>query len=73
MGIFRIGSVDCETQADICKTEGVSKFPTVRMYPTFPIPTQDMDLTNGFELKNLKKMGSRFYSDKSIEINGKNH
>ena len=32
-----------------------------------------MDLTNGFKLQNLKKMSSRFYSDKSIELNGKNH
>ena len=32
-----------------------------------------MDLTNGFKLMNLKKMSGRFYTDKSIEINGKNH
>ena len=32
-----------------------------------------MDLTNGFALNNLKKMSARFYTDKSIEINGKNH
>jgi hypothetical protein len=33
----------------------------------------DLDLSNGFDLKQLKKAGGRFYTDKSIEINGKNH
>jgi len=32
-----------------------------------------MDLSKGFELKNLKKFAGRFYSDKSIAITGKNH
>ena len=72
-GIFRIGSVDCDAQADICKKEKVDAFPTIRIYPTFPMPTQDMDLSKGFELKNLKKFAGRFYQDKSIAITGKNH
>lgn len=32
-----------------------------------------MDLSSGFELKNLKKFAGRFYQDKSIAITGKNH
>ena len=72
-GIFRIGSVNCDDNADICKKEGVTTFPLVRVYPTFPAPTQDMDLSKGFEMSKLKKLAGRFYSDKSIEINGKNH
>lgn len=38
-GIFRIGSVDCDANAAICKSEKVDKFPTIRIYPTFPMPT----------------------------------
>jgi len=38
-GIFRMGSVDCKVQVDICKKENVSTFPTMRIYPTFPAPT----------------------------------
>lgn len=44
-GIFRIGSVDCKTQVDICKKEKVETFPTMRIYPTFPAPTLDLDLS----------------------------
>lgn len=72
-GIFRIGSCNCEDNADICKKEGVTSFPTVRVYPTFPIPTQDLDLSKGLEIKALKKAAGRFISDRSIEITGKNH
>lgn len=72
-GIFRIGSCNCEDNADICKKEGVTNFPTVRVYPTFPIPTQDLDLSKGLELKALKKTAGRFISDRSVEITGKNH
>ena len=37
-GIFRIGSVDCGDFADVCKKEGVESFPTVKVYPPYPIP-----------------------------------
>ena len=72
-GIFRIGSVNCDDHGDICKKEGVSSYPTVRIYPTFPIPTQDIDLSKGFEINKLKKAAGRFVGDASIEITGKNH
>ena len=73
-GIFRIGSVDCKVQVDICKKEKVETFPTMRIYPTFPAPTFDLDLTGqNFDVKVLKKQAGRFYSDKSIEITTNNH
>ena len=37
-GIFRIGSVNCDDNAEICKKEGVAATPLVRVYPTFPVP-----------------------------------
>ena len=33
----------------------------------------DLDLSSGFDASKLKKTAGRFYTDKSIEINGKNH
>ena len=38
-GIFRIGSVDCKDYEAICKKEGVTETPLVRLYPPFPVPT----------------------------------
>jgi len=51
----------------------VTNFPTIRVYPMFPIPTQDLDLSKGLEIKVLKKTAGRFITDSSIEITGKNH
>lgn len=73
-GIFRIGAVDCEGEATICSKEKVEKFPTIRIYPTFPAPTFDLDLSgDNFDTKKLKATAGRFYSDKSIEITSNNH
>lgn len=74
MGIFRIGSVNCEAEGPICQKEKVEKFPTIRVYPTFPAPTFDIDLSgDNFDTKKLKQQAGRFYSDKSIEITSNNH
>lgn len=72
-GIFRIGSVDCDDFTAICDKEGLKSFPAIRIYPTFPVPTQDVEIGDKFELSKLKKAGSRFYSDHSIEITSNNH
>lgn len=46
----------------------------MRIYPTFPAPTFDLDLSGqNFDVKVLKKQAGRFYSDKSIEITSNNH
>lgn len=46
----------------------------MRIYPTFPAPTQDLDLSKAnFDVKVLKKQAGRFYNDKSIEITSNNH
>ena len=38
-GMFRITAIDCEEFGSICTKEGVTKFPTFRVYPAFPAPT----------------------------------
>lgn len=37
-GVFRIGAVDCEEYPVLCEKEGVTVFPTVKIYPSVPIP-----------------------------------
>ena len=73
LGIFRIGSVDCEEFTSICEREKVSSTPALKLYPPFPAPVQDFDLTSTFDAKSIRKFGGRHYSDKSIEITANNH
>ena len=42
-GIFRITALDCEDFGSVCAKEGVTKFPTFRVYPAFPAPVQDYE------------------------------
>ena len=72
-GIFRIGSVDCKDYKAICKKEGVTETPLVRLYPPFPVPTQDLVIGDKFDVSKLKKMAGKFYTDRSIEITQNNH
>jgi hypothetical protein len=50
-GIFRIGSVDCGDFTAICSKEKITKFPTVRVYPTFPAPLIDLEMGDTFNVK----------------------
>lgn len=61
-GIFRIGSVDCSSETNICSKEKIDKTPVMRIYPTFPAPTFDLDLAgDNFDVKKLKQQAGRFY------------
>ena len=42
------------------------------MYPPFPVPVTDLDISNGFDLINLRKKMAKHISDKSIEITNNN-
>ena len=41
-GVFRIGSVDCDEYPKICTEQGVSKFPTFKIYPPIPMPPTEI-------------------------------
>ena len=44
-GIFRIGAVSCVNEDVICSKEKIDKFPTIKIYPQFPAPTFDLDIS----------------------------
>ena len=55
-GVFRIGAVSCEMDDAICTKEKVDKTPTIKIYPPFPAPTFDLDLSgDNFDTKKLKQ------------------
>jgi len=73
-GIFRVGAMDCGAWEQICKKEGVKEFPTIKVYPPFPVPISDLDVSSKkFEEKDLKKKCAKFVNDKSVEITQMNH
>lgn len=73
-GVFRVGAVNCELDANICSKESVTATPTIKVYPPFPAPVFDLDLSGDqFDTKKLKMQAGRFYQDKSIEITSNNH
>lgn len=37
-GLFNFAGVDCETDSKLCTEEGITSFPTVKIYPPIPIP-----------------------------------
>lgn len=41
--MIRVGAVDCDDFWKICESEKVTSFPTYRVYPPFPAPTQDFE------------------------------
>ena len=59
-GIFRIGSVDCDDQPQICTKEKVTEFPTFKLYPPYPMPTSDLDVSAGYDAKALKNKAGKF-------------
>eukprot|EP00349_Pseudokeronopsis_sp_Brazil_P002447 CAMPEP_0202957470 /NCGR_PEP_ID=MMETSP1396-20130829/1846_1 /ASSEMBLY_ACC=CAM_ASM_000872 /TAXON_ID= /ORGANISM="Pseudokeronopsis sp., Strain Brazil" /LENGTH=151 /DNA_ID=CAMNT_0049674949 /DNA_START=257 /DNA_END=712 /DNA_ORIENTATION=+ len=69
--MFRIGTVDCDEFESICTKEKVTQFPLLRVYPTFPAPTQDYE-EETLDTEKLKKLAARFISSKVIEITQNN-
>lgn len=46
----------------------------MRVFPPFPAPVVDLDLsTKEFDPKILKNTAGKYYQDKSIEITANNH
>lgn len=71
--MLRIGAVNCEEWANICQKEGVTEYPTYRVYPPFPVPHQDYP-TGETELDTdkLKKMAFKHIGNRVIDITAQN-
>ena len=70
--MLRMGAVDCDEVPDVCKKENIDKYPTWRVYPPFPVPTQDYEEPT-FDFDKLKKMAGKFITSRVIEITSNNH
>lgn len=74
-GMFRIGSVDCNDFETLCNKEGITSFPSYKIYPELPIPPVDYVQEPGTELDTdkLKKQAYRFIGNRVIDITSANH
>ena len=71
--MFRIGAVECNEFSSICDKEGITEFPTYKVYPPFPVPSSDLKSEDGLDTDKLKKMAFRHVGDRVIAINETNH
>ena len=71
--MFRIGAVECNEFKDICDREGITEFPTYRVYPPFPVPHNDLVNSEGLDTDKLKKMAFRHIGDRVIPVTAANH
>lgn len=72
--MFRIGSVNCEDFSDICSKEGITEYPSYRVYPEMPIPVLDyVDTENELDTDKLRKMAYKWVGNRVIEITSNNH
>jgi len=71
--MLRVGAIDCFEQKDLCKKEDISgDLPRYRVYPPYPMPTQDLEGAN-LDTDKLKKIAYRYITNRAIEITSANH
>lgn len=72
--MLRVGAVDCDEWSNICSKEGITEYPTYRVYPPFPVPHQD-HLSGDKEVDTdvLKKMSYKHIGNRVLEITATNH
>jgi len=66
-GAFRIGTVDCYEQYELCEKEQITKTPAVRVYPLLPIPAFDFE--GEMSTKGWTASASRFVGSNVLELN----
>ena len=72
--MLRIGAVDCDEFGNICTKEGVTEYPTYRVYPPFPVPHSDyVSVDAELDTDKLKKMSFKHIGNRVLEITNTNH
>ena len=76
--MLRIGSVECNEWSAICSKEGITKYPTYRVFPPSPIPAVDLETEEGktdytLDTDKLKKLAFKYIGNRVIDITVANH
>jgi hypothetical protein len=72
--MFRIGSVNCSDFKKICDNEGITEFPSYKVYPPVPVPAFAFqnDKAAVVDTDALKKSAYKFIGNRVIDINANN-
>ena len=69
-GMFKLAGLNCKKFKDLCSKEGVTEFPTYKIYP--PLPAPPMKYEGKIEPKNIISYLGRFVGNKVQELNNNN-
>jgi thiol-disulfide isomerase/thioredoxin len=69
-GMFKLAGLNCKKYKDLCSKEGVTDFPTYKIYP--PLPAPPMKYEGKIETKNILSYLGRFIGNKVLELNNNN-
>jgi thiol-disulfide isomerase/thioredoxin len=69
-GMFKLAGLNCKKYKDLCSKEGVTDFPTYKIYP--PLPAPPMKYEGKIETKNIFSYLGRFIGNKAQELNNNN-
>ena len=69
-GMFKLAGLNCKKFKDLCSKEGVTDYPTYKIYP--PLPAPPMKYEGKIEPKNIISYLGRFVQNKAQELNNNN-
>ena len=69
-GMFKLAGLNCKKFKDLCSKEGVTDYPTYKIYP--PLPAPPMKYEGKIEPKNILSYLGRFIGNKAQELNNNN-
>ena len=71
--MFRIGSVECTEWKQICDKEGITTYPSYKVYPPMPIPPSQIDMEGKeVDTDKLKKAAYKYIGNRVIDISSQN-
>lgn len=69
-GMFKLAGLNCKKYVDLCAKEGVTTFPTFKVYPPLPVPIMQYD--GKITGKHILSYLSGFVGNKVNELNNNN-
>ena len=69
-GMFKLAGLNCKKYKDLCSKQGVTDFPTFKVYP--PLPAPPMKYEGKIETKYIISYLGKFVGNKVQELNNNN-
>ena len=69
-GMFKLAGLNCKKYKDLCSKQGVTDYPTYKIYP--PLPAPPMKYEGKIETKYIISYLGKFVGNKAQELNNNN-